>query len=376
MRIRYWRTAMIAALGLAAATNGAAFYIGHLELLPSVQVRQTFDDNITSAGDNRKSDLVSTLSLGLDLIREGRADMFRLAGTADHQVFLNHGGFNNLAQSLEVEYLRDISRYDRIEVSDRFVHADEPSSFEDAFGQTSGRYSYSRNVLEMEYTRDLSRQITLKTRCGNAVYRVSREDLNDSFFYHAGLETDYHLGSDGYLLLGYDVRRRHFSRDDAVMIHGASAGIHLDFDNQVALDARAGMLFSDSFSDADAVRPELLISLARGTRDNTVYKFIYRKDSYASDSSSDVFDSWRLTGAAVSQIAPRLSVIFSAFFGRGRYQTSGSGDRYTGAAVRMNYDLLPRTKTFLSWTFSRTDSDRDSNDYAKNQVSLGLSITF
>jgi hypothetical protein len=243
-------------------------------------------------------------------------------------------------------------------------------------GQTSGRYSYYRNVFDLEYEKDVSRPVSLKWRYGNEAYQVSRDDLSDSFLHHGGMEADYHLSSDAYLLADYDYRRQSFSPGDTVEIHNPSLGGHVQFDNQIKLDAKAGLSFSDSFERNDAAKLNLLISATKEVDEKTEYKFSCRKSSGPASSTEDVFDSWRVTGRLKQQVFKRLGAQSSVFYGQGRYETSDVKDSYVGSSVRMDYDLTPDAMTFVSYAFSRTDSSRDSRDYVRNLVSVGVSVSF
>jgi len=56
--------------------------------------------------------------------------------------------------------MQDFSKVDDVSIKDVLEHSYEPQSFEDALGRTNGRYSYFRNRLNVDYTRDLSKQLS------------------------------------------------------------------------------------------------------------------------------------------------------------------------------------------------------------------------
>ena len=158
---------------LFSADSGASVFEG-LTIRPRGELRQAYDDNITLANDNEKDDFVTTLLAGLDVGYEGKTQTLTLSGDIKQQLYAREAGFNNLSEALRLNFNQEFSRYDRLRVTDSFTHADEPTSFEDDFGRTAGRYSYYRNTFNTEYTRDISRQISVQGHYGNESYNASR----------------------------------------------------------------------------------------------------------------------------------------------------------------------------------------------------------
>ena len=79
---RKTKTVVCILSGIIFIPTGSAFAFSWegLKMTPRVSVSEAFDDNVTFAKNNRKEDLVTNLSLGLDVAREDKTQNFTLSG--------------------------------------------------------------------------------------------------------------------------------------------------------------------------------------------------------------------------------------------------------------------------------------------------------
>lgn len=358
------------------SVNGETYLFEDIEIKPQVTVSQIFDDNITSANANRKKDFITDLSIGLDMKYEGKTDIFGLVGTIRQQLFARESGFNNVSQSLNCNFQKEFSKYDRVDITNNFLHAEEPGSFQDSFGRTSGRYSYCRNRFEFEYVKDLSKPLALLLRYGSEFYNVSRDDLSDSFLHHAGIEIDFIQNWNSRFLLGYDFSIREFDPGNNVSTHDITLGYQRMLNKQLTLKTNVGISFIDAFGSEDLTEPDFSVSLKNEVDETTTFDISFQKDSNSTASTQDIFDSWRVAAGFVRQLARRLSLALSTFYGKGEYNTLNIKDTFTGAKARLNYDLSENSRVFIAYAFSETDSNSKTRCYDKNTTSFGFTFQF
>ena len=124
-----------------------AFAVLGFDLDINSSVSTSYDDNVTFVKDDKKSDIVTNLTVGLDAKKEGKTYQFNMGGNFTQHLFADESSFNKNSQDVIIDFQKEFFKYDRISVTNNFVNADEPRSFEDDFGRTSGRYSYYRNTF-------------------------------------------------------------------------------------------------------------------------------------------------------------------------------------------------------------------------------------
>ena len=202
-------------------------------------VSTAYDSNVTFVNDNEKADSVTNLTVGLGAKQEGKTYQLNAAGNITQHLFARNSSFNNNSQDINIDFQKEISKYDRFSLSNRFVHAEEPSSFEDDFGRTSGRYSYYRNTFNSTYTRDLSKHISVESHYGNQNYTTSQAGANDSLLHSVGLDISYIQSSATAYLLGYDFTTRHINTIGNANVHTDFNGVS-SFSYQATLRGRPG----------------------------------------------------------------------------------------------------------------------------------------
>ena len=101
-----------------------------------------YDDNITRTNDNELSDSVTKLSVGIGAKQEGKTYDLDIDGTFTQHLYASHSSLDNNAKRVNIGFQKEISKYDRFSASNRFVHAEDPGDFDDAFGRAASRCYY------------------------------------------------------------------------------------------------------------------------------------------------------------------------------------------------------------------------------------------
>ena len=136
-----------------------AHKIGAFDVSLSGALRESFDDNITFTKENKKQDYITAARVGLEAVYEGKTRSLQLSGNILQNTFLDHINFNNLAQDFAVNFINELSKRDRLSLSDSFSRSEEPRNVEDSFGSTAGRYRIQKNEFSLGYAREINSQL-------------------------------------------------------------------------------------------------------------------------------------------------------------------------------------------------------------------------
>lgn len=376
IKSKFW---IILIILLALAIFQACAYahkIGDFDVNFSGSARESFDDNITFTKENRKQDFITSTRLGVEAVYEGKNRGLKLSGNILQNTFLGHTGYNSLAEDFTADFINELSKYDRIFLSDTYSRAEEPRSFEDAFGSTAGRYRIQKNEFSLGYSRDISSQYGLTARYSNAVNTYSRQDMADSYLNSLGLQFGYRESSEFSISGTYDFTYRHFDPGSHALTNSLGALARAYMTTQFYLDAFTGVSFFNSYDKKRYVKPYLGIAATDEFDKNTRGTISFTKRYDANAYSQDLFGYWRVTCALSRKLTQRLDAEGSFFFGDGEYKSSDVRDKLSGINLGLNYDFKDNLRGGLSYGYSRVDSNLSSREYAKNLVSAGLTLKF
>ncbi|MFH1692078.1 MAG: outer membrane beta-barrel protein [Candidatus Omnitrophota bacterium] len=358
------------------ARNGFCAPVGGGELKLDARLSEYYDDNITYADDNAVSDAVSRLSVGLKAGVEGKLEAFVATLNVSHEFYAQHSMYDNTSEDFSARYNRELSKFDRVVLKETLRHADEPSSFEEAFETTPGRYQYLRNNFEVSYIKDISSQLALSLTYANEGYWRSRADLSNSFLNRWGLEGRHAVSSATILLFSYNYLIRSFDPGTSAKTNDLSAGIIQYITKQLYLDINGGLDLISSYNNEDYVRGHFSFSLINDVDENTSARLSFYKRYEANSSEEDLFNNWRISGALTHRLLERLSGTLSAFYGSGTYETTDITDNFTGVNTAFVYDFAPDIKGELSYFYAQTSSDRADREYTKNRVTASVRVSF
>ncbi|VAW11424.1 hypothetical protein MNBD_BACTEROID05-365, partial [hydrothermal vent metagenome] len=290
--------------------------------------------------------------------------------------FAKESDFNNVSQKVDATYQKELDKYNRITINNRFNRQENPSSFEDDFGRRSGRYSYYRNSFDVEYERNINKRLTAKGRYGNQVFGASNNSVTNSFQNNVGFEVNFIQSSATYYLLGYDFYTRSYDSAGSLMVNAFSGGFKHFLTKQLYLLARAGVSIVESVNGDSSAQPDIFVSLVDDLSETNTVSLTYEKRNLPSSFSADIFDSWRVSLNLRRRLLERMRMNLSVFLGEGEFKTLGTQDTQTGVKSQLNYELSKNTVSFLSYTFAQVDSNTNSRDYKRNLIELGLKVLF
>lgn len=339
------------------------------------EVYTSYDDNVTSK-NNKTEDWLTNFLVGIGLNQEGKKHLLNLFASIKQQFFFDNDSYNNTAESFSVDFQRELSKYDSIKLSNVFEHSEEPTSFEDNFGRTSGRYSYYKNKFDIEYSRSLSKQLAFQTRYSYENYNVSERNYRDSNLNSIGLELDYFKNSSTGLMMGYSCSRRYFDSGESAYLNILQTGVTHYFTKQLYFDARTGISWIDDFLGEHQTDPYLYLGLTDNIDENTMVNVSYRQDNSTKSYEQDIFDSWQLSVNFARQIFERLNAAVSFFCGEGDFVSTSISDAIIGFSAKLNYSLSEYRSAFFRYIYSETDSNLNSRDYDRNIIEFGFTFKF
>jgi opacity protein-like surface antigen len=337
--------------------------------------RVAYDDNVTFQHDP-VSDIITSMNAGIGLKAEGSRYGLNAAASITHHIYSDNSSFDNTEFDTAVDGHWDFSERDRLKFSDSYTHAEDPRSFEDAFGRENGRYTYDRNGFKLRYDRDLNAHLSAYTHYDQALNYYSRNDLSDSIQHTVGGGVEYAIDSADIVGLGYDYAKRFFTPGPEIAVNSIFGTYRRYFTTQLYLDAKVGSDFIDSESRGHDSRLRTEISLTSDVDENTRAGISFRKGLSTSSYSQNLFDSYQFSAQWARQLTRRINAGFNAFYGKGEYQVINIRDRSLGAGVGASYSLTAKSTIGLNYTYSDTESNVSSRSYKRNYVQLGMQVHF
>ncbi len=355
------------------ANDGLA---GDVDVKWRASANQTYDDNITYVHQNDTADFISAVTLGMLVGYQAARTRVEITTDITQQFFWDHDENHNTSEVLTARVMRDISKYDHIQVTDRFSHAYQPISFDQEFTRIEGRYGYYSNQFDISYIKDWSEQFSTRMGYGNDIDSTSRSDIPESLAHRLSLEGDFAFGSKSTIFAGYDFLNRKLDPGGSANINTLSGGLRKDLTGRLNFEGRAGVDFVDSYDSTSYVNPLWSITFTERMSEKETANLSFVRRYSTSPSTQDVFNSWRISGGVNRQLRKKLSGSLSAFFGRGEYVAFKIKDDLVGITSALSYEIRKDVRGSLSYTYSQSISNVDVREYKKNAISLGISTEF
>ncbi len=353
-----------------------AYRVGQVDVTLRGGVSEVYDDNITFVKTNRLSGFVTRPTIGAVAAYEGKGTVISAAGNYYHEFYADRPAFNNNGGDFTAAIDSELSKFDRITLSDTFTRTYEPRSFEDQFGRTSGRYSSTRNRVNFGYARDVSQHFGLSLRYSNEYNTYSRADIAESFLNTAGVEGAYVLRSDMSFIGAYDFTRRDFDSGADTYTNTLSGGLRKYFTKQLYFDGMGGVDLIKSYSGRSYTKMMAIVSLTDDINDRTRATLSFSKRYDTISYSQDLFDQWRVSAGLIHELFKKLKGVLSAFYGRGEYTGTGVVNKLMGSSVGLTYDINDIWKASAGYSFSREALTGAAGGYRKNTVTIGFTAEF
>lgn len=357
-------------------TGGHAAEWNGVRITPYAGVSGTYDDNITFQSEETLDDFITSLNAGLKAHYETHLSTFELAGVLHYNAFASNEEFNNFSGDLSADWKQELSPYDRIQVSDVYVHSDEPVSFADAFNTRAGRFTYQTNTVKLNYEHDFSSRWTGRARYSNEFTLTSDVLREESVMNTAGAGTVYRAGQALQLSVDYDYQARGFENGRDASAHSFMTGARYNFTDVLYAEAKVGVDAIDPYVGADLNEPRFGAKLTGEINQTTTAIVAFEKGHSLNSYVEDVFDHWQVSGALKKQWSDRLESTLTVFYGEGQYIASLVEDELLGAKLAFSYDLTENWEATARYGFTSVSSSVAAQEYEKNIVSVGLTCNF
>ncbi|MBN1586368.1 MAG: outer membrane beta-barrel protein [Candidatus Omnitrophica bacterium] len=360
----------------AASAGTGTLYAGEIDVKVSASASQVYDDNITYAQRDAQSDFVTRLSPEVRLSYENGRTQASLSADLSHEVYWRYSDNDHTSEHAKVDLLHQLSKNDSIRVTDRFSHSYEPAAFDEQLARVGGRYSYYKNSFDISYFKEFSRDWRFNFGYGYDVDTTNRADLLDSEVHRVTLGADYILSSRDRVLGKYDFLHRTLDPGGDANIHSLSLGERHNFSEKLSIEGFAGVDMIESYNGESIVKPLWTVMLSNRITDRTSASLSFTQRYSTNPYTSDVFNSWRVSGEIGSQILKKLRGSASLFYARGEYDSLDLKDEFVGAGVALNYELRKDLTGSVSYNYSQSMSNVETREYEKNVLSFGISSEF
>lgn len=353
-----------------------ASFFEDIDIKPFASLSESYTDNVYLVNDDEIDDFLTSINLGIGLIQEGKTQSLNLVGTLTQELFAKETSLNNLSEDLRLDYKKEFTRYDRIQVTNHFRHADDTQNFETDFGRVNGRYSYFRNNVNIQYSKDLSQHFTLDSSYGNEIYYTSQEGESDSTLHTIGIMLEQILSSQTTFLYGYNLSSRIFDDGADTNTNSIIGGARQYFTSQLFAEAFAYLDIINDFDNRTKTKPQFIVSLTNDFSEDTSASLMFQQSTAANAYSADLFDSWQVALNLNHQLLERLRMGANAFIGEGEYDVSQINDKTLGVSFHFDYDLRENMIARFAYRLSGNNSNEDSRDYKQNKIECNLSLKF
>lgn len=351
-------------------------YAGTTDITIDGSTGITYDDNITYAETDKKADFISTLSTGLGLKYENRRTFANFHILLNQDLYWKYTNNNNLSEHVSMDLRHDLTKFDHLSVSDRFTHADEPTSFEEEFSRSGGRYSYFRNRFDINYVRDFTEELSLQVGYGNDIDDATTDDVMDSQANRFSIQGVFAFNSRMSTYGFYNYTNRELDPGGEARINTLGVGVTQTLSEQLSLDIYTGADIIDSYNGDQLTKPLWGAKLKHQINDRSAANLSYSQRYSTNPYTADVFKSWTISGGIDSQLLQRLYSDLTIFYGRGEYSMLKIDDDLFGGSAGLTYEINKNVKSNILYTYSQTSSNIDSREYKKNTVYLGITAGF
>jgi len=360
---------------LLASMNAIAFQIGEAEIKPSIAVTGSYDDNVSYAQRNEQSDFITRIAPGISARYDAKDFRWDMYADIARETFAHYSRFDNTSEHFKFNASAELSKHERINLSEKFAHTYEPANFEQAFARTLGRYSYYTNDIAVEYIRDLTRQMSIHTTYSNELDLVSTTGMSDSYLNKLAVQLDYVYSSATTYSTELMFAHRDFDPGSHINQLRWDAAMTYNFTKLTYVKFTAGL---DNFStqSKDYARPVFIAAVDHQMGKNADAGISLMKQYELNSYSQELFDCWRADSFMNYRFTEKLTGRLNAYFGQGTYVQSRIDEKFIGSEVLFQYELARNTVIDCTYAFTQNSSNDADREYTKNRVSCGFKKEF
>jgi hypothetical protein len=357
------------------SNNAAAFELSEITATPSIAVSQSYDDNITYATGDEKSDFVTRITPAISAQYDAKDYKWNMYADVTQDIFARYNKFDNMSEHIGLNADIELSKHDRISLSEKFAHTYEPATFDQTFARTLGRYSYYTNDIAVEYIRDLNRQLSVHTLYANEIDLISSSGMSDSALNKLAVQLDYVFSASTTYSTEVMFARRDFDPGSHKNQLRWDAATLYNFSKLTNVKITAGI---DDFmtQSKDYVRPVFIVLFDHQVGKKASASLSLTKQYELNSYSQELFDCWRLASYSRYHFTRKITGGLGVYYGQGTYVESRIDETFIGSEISCQYELAKDTMIDCTYAFTQNSSKNADREYTKNKVSFGFKKEF
>lgn len=349
--------------------------------IKSLQIAETFDDNITFSKENLTNDFITDIGFVFGVNYEGKRRYLSLTGNIINHTFAENSAFNNISEDVNFIFSHEFSEYDRISLSNSFSHTEAPlfsseDFYVDQFGRPNGRWDYFKNRLNFYYSRDINKQLSASFRYANTLDLYSGIDIPGSFSNKPGISANYSFTPSTSFSLSYDYLDVQFDNEMDAAEHAIALGVTQNITKRLSFSMGTGRDFINSFDIENFAKQNYSASISYEKDINTRVSISFYKDYAVTPFVPDIFEQWNSTLSLSREISERINYNLSTFYGKGEYIIGNYEQTLMGATSTFSYAIYKNLFGSFTYSYIKSDYDIDTLGYSKNTFYLGLTAAF
>ncbi len=392
-------TGLVALAGLAWASPvraQAALEFGPFRLVPSLQVREEYDDNVTLSPSNTASDYLTYIMPGLALKLRGATYGANLAYRAEILRYVNQTHLDTVRHSVQADGRVDVGTQltltmaDELKRTDDFVGGPVP--------EQTQRVAHYENTLELggEYRLADRYSIGLDYRFFLISYQEGGPTFTDldrkdhtialSLYYQLFPKTSVFV-QYAYALVRYDKADASATRDSDA--HEGFVGIRGDLTAKTSATVKVGggiKDFADGSSSTDVLVEGDITYKYR--EPSAIRLFVARSNTESTFTQNNTIDKFYVAtygGVDVThQLSPRFGIKLVGLVGTNDYpdvttvgtKTAKRSDVVYTVGAAIHYDFQRWLAVELAYDRRVRDSNFSDFNYTDNRVRASLVLTF
>jgi hypothetical protein len=361
------------------APEAMAFKRGDMDINIRGGVSGRYDDNINYDHTNQERDYITSLTAGMDIIKQTRRMDASFSGNLTQELFSTYHKNHNLAEDFVLAVNQDLTKHDTVTMSDSFLHADAPRGFEDEFGNQLGRYEYIQNSFNLGWDHELTQQISYGASYINGCFvplpkdneKMTESYLDRGRFYIAYMPTTMTTVS-----VMFDETYRYYIPGTFKFTHTPYLSLKHAITEQLIYDCTLGVDFMPSRSGKLYYKPNISTGLTNLFSKKLYWSCRFDKRYDQTYYTSDISNYWSISGTLGGEITKRLRASGSIFMGQAAYTNPKYTDSNYGMNLGAYYDITEHWSANVGYNIAIQDSTVNDSAYTKNVISAGLSLFF
>lgn len=387
---------------LAADKTAGGYDIGGATFSPSISTTVEYDDNVTAEESNEDDDFITKISPSFKLTKDSNPFMVEFKGGLSQALFADNTDYNYLNGNFGGKGRYSVDKTLSFEAGANYTRShslpgdDEANPAGDAgeplpldVFRVHAAATKKMGALEIKPRAEWARKDygNVRTKAGSKIDQGSRD------------RDEYQLGAR----VGYDI-----NKTLEVFTNLEVDPINYDLTSATQRDADGGnYLVGFTYKPTKDLLGELAVGYMNRNYDKAIYSDIstvdfagrlrwtyeeggdvtarlYREINQTTDANTGGYVSTTLSAAVTKTLIPDLVGELNARYTESDYE-GGNGasngvsdreDKLFRAGVNLEYKLTETFSFTTDYTYSNNDSNRNTSDYTKNVVMMGIKANF